>query len=348
MFKVKGYAAYNSDDPLSPFTFWRRNPGPLDVQIKIYYCGICHTDLHQVRNSWNNAIYPMVPGHEIVGKVIRVGSEVTKFVPGEIVGVGCMVNSCRVCISCCDNLEQYCELGATLTYNSRDPNDGGITYGGYSEQIVVDEHFVVKIPSSLDIKAVAPLLCAGITTYSPLKHWRVGKADRVGIIGVGGLGHLGIKFSKALGANVVMITSSKDKAKDAKRLGADEILYSNDFAAMKKQKGGFDFLLNTIPDRHDINPYIHLLKRDKTMVFVGNLSNFEPPLLGLNMIDGRKRLAGSDTGGMLETQEMMNFCAVHNIVSDIEVIPLRSVNSALDRLAANNIRYRCVLEITEA
>ena len=319
MIDVKGYAAQAADTAIKPFNFQRREPGPHDVQIDILYCGVCHTDLHQSRNDWGNALYPMVPGHEIVGRVKKVGAEVSKLKVGDYAGVGCMVDSCRRCDPCEAGLEQYCLDGCTVTYNGRERGSGTLTYGGYSEQIVVEERFVVKVPDTLDLKAVAPLLCAGITTYSPLKHWKVGKGQKVGIIGLGGLGHMGVKFAKALGAHVVMITTSPAKGADAKRLGADEVLISSDPDAMAQAKASFEFLLNTVPVGHDMNPYTALLKLDGTMVLVGALTALDP-LFGANLMMGRKSIAGSGIGGMAETQEMIDFCAAHDIVSDVEMI----------------------------
>jgi uncharacterized zinc-type alcohol dehydrogenase-like protein len=345
MIKVRGYAARDAHSPLTPFSLERRNPGPHDVQIDILFCGICHSDLHQVRNDWGNSLYPMVPGHEIVGRVVKVGTAVRKLKPGDFAGVGCVVDSCRTCSACKENLEQYCEAGPTLTYNSKERDSERLTFGGYSEQIVVEERFVVKIPARLDLKAVAPLLCAGITTYSPLRHWKVGPVSKVGVIGLGGLGHMGIKFAKAFGAFVVLITTSPDKAKDAIRLGADEVLLSQDPAAMVQNAASFDFLLNTIPVGHDLNPYVALLKRDRSMVLVGALTALEPPLQGFNLIAGRRSVTGSAIGGMAETQEMIDFCARHNIVSDIEIVPIQAVNEAYARLLKNDVRYRFVIDM---
>ena len=345
MIKVQGFAARDAQSSLAPFTFERREPGPRDVQIEILYCGICHSDLHQARNDWSNSLYPMVPGHEIVGRVVRVGAEVRKLKAGDLAGVGCMVDSCRQCSACKQHLEQYCEQGATWTYNAKERGSEQLTFGGYSEQIVVDEHFVVTIPASVDLKAVAPLLCAGITTYSPLRHWKVGPGQKVGVVGLGGLGHMGVKFAKALGAHVVMITTSPEKGQDAKRLGADEVLVSRDAAAMAKHARSFDFLLNTIPVSHDVNPYLALLKIDGTMVLVGVLTALDPPVQGANLIFGRKHLAGSGIGGMQETQEMIDFCAKHDIVSDIEMVKIQDVNAAYGRLLKNDVKYRFVIDM---
>jgi uncharacterized zinc-type alcohol dehydrogenase-like protein len=345
MLQVRGYAAHDSRSPLVPFRFERRDPGPHDIQIEILYSGICHSDLHQAREDWGRALYPMVPGHEIVGRVVRVGAQVTKLKAGDLAGVGCMVDSCRQCSACNEDLEQYCEQGATWTYNAKERGSEQLTFGGYSEQIVVEERFVVKVPPSLDLKAVAPLLCAGITTYSPLRHWKIGRGHKVGVIGLGGLGHMGIKFAKALGAHVVMITTSPDKGKDASRLGADEVLISHDRAAMAAHRASFDFLLNTIPVGHDVNPYLALLKRDRTMALVGVLTALEPPPSGGGLIAGRKSLAGSAIGGMAETQEMLDFCAEHGIVSDVEMIPIQAVNEAYERLLKNDVKYRFVIDM---
>ena len=345
MIPVRGYAVHGDHSPLVPFSFERREPGPHDIQIEILYAGICHSDLHQAHNDWSNSVYPMVPGHEIVGRVVKVGAEVKKLRAGDLAGVGCMVDSCRHCSACKADLEQYCEKGATWTYNDKERGSEQLTFGGYSEQIVVEERFVVKIPANLDLKAVAPLLCAGITTWSPLRHWKVGKGQKVGVIGLGGLGHMGVKFAHALGAQVVMITTSPGKGKDAARLGADSMLVSRDADAMAAAAGSFDFLLNTIPVAHDVNPYMALLKRDRAMVMVGLLTAIEPPLNAASLIFGRKTLAGSGIGGMAETQEMLDFCGQHNIVSDVEMVPIQQVNEAYDRLLKNDVKYRFVIDI---
>ncbi|MEJ1970585.1 MAG: NAD(P)-dependent alcohol dehydrogenase [Rhizomicrobium sp.] len=346
MLQVRGYAAHDPHSPLVPFNFKRREPGPHDVQIEILYAGICHSDLHQARDDWGGSLYPMVPGHEIVGRVAAVGEHVEKLKVGDYAGVGCMVDSCRHCSACNDDLEQYCEEGGpTVTYNGKERGSEQLTFGGYSEQIVVEERFVVKVPANMDLKAVAPLLCAGITTWSPLRHWKVGPGQKVGVIGLGGLGHMGVKFAKALGAHVVMITTSPEKGKDAKRLGADEVLVSRDAAAMEAHKASFDFLLNTVPVGHDLNPYAELLKRDRTMVLVGALTELEPALKGMNLMLGRKTIAGSAIGGMKETQEMIDFCAGHGIVSDIEIVPIQAVNEAYERLLKNDVKYRFVIDM---
>jgi uncharacterized zinc-type alcohol dehydrogenase-like protein len=345
MIQTHGYAAQNATSALAPFSFERREPGPRDVQIEILYCGICHSDLHQARNDWSNSLYPMVPGHEIVGRVAKVGAQVTKVKAGDHAGVGCMVDSCRHCSACEDGLEQYCEEGATWTYNGKERTGDRLTFGGYSERIVVDERFVIGIPDGLDLKAVAPLFCAGITTYSPLRHWGVGEGQKVGVIGLGGLGHMGVKFAKAFGAKVVMITTSPGKAADALRLGADEVLLSTDRAAMAKQAGSFHFLLDTVPNGHDLNPYAALLKRDGTLVLVGVLTALEPALRGISLIGGRRRVAGSAIGGIAETQEMIDFCAAHGIVSDIEMVPIQAVNEAYERMLKSDVKYRFVIDM---
>lgn len=345
MSHAHGYAAHDPHSPLVPFSFERRAPGPHDVQIDILYSGVCHSDLHQAHNDWGGSLYPMVPGHEIVGRVTAVGAHVKKFKVGDLAGVGCMVDSCRECASCDSDLEQYCEAGPTFTYNGKERGSEQLTFGGYSDHIVVEERFVVLVSPKLDLKAVAPLLCAGITTYSPLRHWKVGPGQKVGVIGLGGLGHMGIKFAKALGAHVVMITTSPDKGRDATRLGADEVLISTDAAQMQAHINSFDLLLNTIPVPHDLNPYTRLLKIDRTMVLVGVLTELDPPLTGASLIGGRKSVAGSAIGGMVETQEMMDFCAEHNIVSDVEMIEIQSINTAYERLVKNDVKYRFVIDM---
>ena len=344
MSEVKAYAAKEQAADLEQINIERRDVQDDDVAIDITHCGVCHSDIHQVANDWGGSKYPLVPGHEIIGKVTKVGKNVSKFKLGDIVGVGCMVDSCQTCEPCKNDLEQFCEQGMTATYNSVDKHLGGQTLGGYSQKIVVDKEFVLSIPKNLELKAVAPLLCAGITTYSPLNQWNVKKGDKVGVIGLGGLGHMGIKFSHAMGAETVMITTSEGKSKDAKRLGADAVLISKDRDAMKEHKGSFDFLLNTIPVGHDANPYIQLLKIDGTMVFVGAIEPLDP-IHGGNLIMGRKRLAGSLIGGIKETQEMLDFCGEHNIVSDVEMIKMEEINTAFNRVKANDVKYRFVIEM---
>ena len=344
MNNTKGYAAYNTNEALKPFDFDRREVGPKDVQIKIDYCGVCHSDIHMAHNDWGMTEYPIVVGHEIIGHVIATGNEVSKFKEGDLVGVGCMVDSCGHCPSCKDDLEQFCQNGMVMTYGSPDPVMGGVTHGGYSTQIVVTEDFVLNVSDKLDTKAVAPLLCAGITTYSPLRHWKVGKGQKVGVIGLGGLGHMGVKFAAAMGADVVMITTSPEKGEDAKRLGAKEVLVSKDEAQMAAQAGTFDFLLNTIPVEHDLNPYIPLLKVDKTMVVLGATP---VGVHGMGLVFGRKSIAGSLIGGIKETQEMLDFCADHNIVSDVEMIKMEDINEAWDRVIKADVKYRFVIDLRE-
>ncbi|EAP86365.1 NAD(P)-dependent alcohol dehydrogenase [Croceibacter atlanticus] len=344
MSTIKAYGAKSSDADLKEMTIERRDVTDRDVKIEISYCGVCHSDIHTVRNDWGGSKYPVVPGHEIIGRVIEVGSDVSNFKKGELVGVGCMVDSCRECSACKDDLEQFCEEGMVGTYNGKDKHLGGHTFGGYSETIVVDKYYVLKVPENLDEKAVAPLLCAGITTYSPLKHWNVKKGDKVGVIGLGGLGHMGIKIAAAMGAEVVMITTSPSKADDAKRLGASSVLISKNEDDMKKHKGSFDFLLNTVPVKHDINPYIQLLKRDSTMCMVGAIEPLEP-MHGGGLIMGRKRVAGSLIGGIKETQEMLDFCGEHNIVSDVEMIDMDTINTAYERVTNSDVKYRFVIDM---
>ncbi len=343
MTNTKSYAAYNDSDALKPYDFNRRDIGPNDVQIDILYCGVCHSDIHMAHNDWGMSVYPLVPGHEIVGRVKSVGSDVNGFSEGELVGVGCMVDSCRECSACEQDLEQHCEKGMVMTYGSPDPHGAdSITQGGYSTQIVVDKDFVLKVSEDLDTKAVAPLLCAGITTYSPLRQWNIKAGDKVGVIGLGGLGHMGVKLAVAMGAEVVMITRSKEKGEDAKRLGASGVLVSTDDSQMEDQAGTFDFLLNTIPVEHDMTPYIPLLKLGKTMAIVGA----SPTQLNtMPLAFGRKIVAGSLIGGIKETQEMLDFCAEHNIVSDVEMIDMQDINAAYDRVMKSDVKYRFVIDM---
>lgn len=342
--KAIGYAAQNAQSPLAPFRFERRQPGPRDVQIEIQYCGVCHSDLHTTRNEWNNTIYPAVPGHEIIGKVTAVGSEVKNFKAGDIAGVGCMVGSCRTCPNCKAGLEQYCEVGFIGTYNGEDKVLGGMTYGGYSNQIVVDEYFVLRIPKNLDPKAAAPLLCAGITTYSPLRHWKVGPGQKVGVVGLGGLGHMGLKFASAMGAHVVLFTTSPNKKDDALRLGAKEIVVTKNPAEFEKHVNSFDFILDAVSAQHDINQYLNLLKRDGTLTLVGAP---EKPLgtESFSLIFKRRQFAGSLIGGLPETQEMLDFCGQHNITSDVEVIPIQKINEAYERMLKSDVKYRFVIDM---
>jgi uncharacterized zinc-type alcohol dehydrogenase-like protein len=342
--KTKSYAANTAATPLAPFSFDRRDPGERDVQIEILFCGVCHSDVHSVRNEWHGTTYPCVPGHEIIGRVIKVGTKVEKFKAGDIAGVGCLVDSCRVCESCKDDLEQFCEKGAIFTYNSPDKHNGGLTYGGYSESIVADEAFVLQVPKNLDLAATAPLLCAGITTYSPLRHHGVAKGQKVGVVGLGGLGHMGVKLAKAMGAHVVVFTTSLNKVEDALRLGADEVVHSKDEAAMKKQLNSFHFILDTVAAKHDINAYLVLLRRDGNLTQVGVPS--EPLAVDVsNLIFGRRNFSGSLIGGLKETQEMLDFCGQHNITSDIELIPIQKINEAYDRLVKSDVKYRFVIDM---
>lgn len=341
---TKAYAAFNATDPLGPHIIKRRVLKSKDVLIKIEYCGVCHSDLHTAKSDWGPANYPVVPGHEIIGRVEAVGEEVTRYKIGEVVGVGCMVESCKQCHSCDEGLEQYCENGFTGTYNSTKSKYGGVTYGGYSEKIVVEEDFVLTVPRNLPLEKVAPLLCAGITTWSPLRHWKIKKGDKVGVIGLGGLGHMGVKFAKAMGAHVVMITTSESKGADAMKLGADEVLISKDTLQMKQHFYTFDFLLNTIPVAHDVNPYLLLLKLDKTMCMVGAIDPL-PDVHGGVLINKRRNIAGSLIGGIKETQEMLDFCGKHEIVSEVEVIQMSQINEAYDRIQKSDVKYRFVIEM---
>lgn len=344
MLEAKAYGASSADANFEEMTIDRRDLHDIDVKIDILYCGVCHSDIHAKLNDWGNAKYPIVPGHEIIGKVTEVGSKVSKYKVGDLVGVGCMVDSCQECSACEEDMEMWCENGSTSTYNSKDKFIGGHTLGGYSTTIVVREEFVLSVSENLDIKAVAPLLCAGITTYSPLKHWNVQKGDKVGIVGLGGLGHMGIKFAAAMGAETVMITTSEEKSKDAKRLGADSVILSKDKDQMKEHSNSFDFILNTVPVGHDVNPYLELLKRDKTMCLVGAIEPLEN-VHGGNLILRRKRLAGSLIGGIKETQEMLDFCAEHNIVSDVEMIDMQDIDNAFERVQNSDVKYRFVIDM---
>ncbi|SFU37198.1 uncharacterized zinc-type alcohol dehydrogenase-like protein [Pustulibacterium marinum] len=344
MENVKAYGVQSETAELDLLQIDRRDLVATDVQIDILYCGVCHSDIHTARSEWGPAKYPVVPGHEIVGRVTAVGDEVTKFKTGDLVGVGCMVDSCQECSACKEHLEQYCENGATMTYGGADKHLGGHTYGGYSEKIVVDEKFVLSVPENLDIAKVAPLLCAGITTWSPLQHWNVKKGDKVGVIGLGGLGHMGIKFAHAIGAHVVMITRSPGKADDAKMLGADEVLISTDEEQMKKHANSFDFLLNTVPVGHDVNPYVTLMKRDTTMAMVGAIEPLDAVHGGL-LVSKRKNIAGSMIGGIKETQEMLDFCGEHNVLPECEMIDIQNINEAWDRVVKADVKYRFVIDM---
>ncbi len=342
--KTKSYAANSATTPLSPFNLVRRAPDEHDVHLEILFCGVCHSDVHTVRNEWHGTTYPCVPGHEIVGRVIKVGAEVQKFTAGDIVGVGCLVGSCHTCESCEEHLEQFCENGSIFTYNSPDKHSGGVTYGGYSESIVVNEDFVLRVPGNLDLAGTAPLLCAGITTYSPLRHHGVTQGQKVGIVGLGGLGHMGVKLAKAMGAHVVVFTTSQNKVEDALRLGADEVVLSKDESAMNKHLNSFHFILDTVGAKHDINAYLVLLKRDGNLTQVGVAP--EPLEVDVsNLIFGRRNFSGSLIGGLKETQEMLDFCGQNNITSDIEIIPIQQINEAYDRLVKGDVKYRFVIDM---
>jgi alcohol dehydrogenase (NADP+) len=345
MSDVKAYAAQSPNSGVAPFAIERRAPRPDDVVIEIDYCGICHTDIHFAHNDWGRTLYPVVPGHEIVGRVTAVGDAVTGFKPGDRVGVGCLVDSCRTCGSCEEGLEQYCENGWTATYNGEDRHDGTRTYGGYSERIVVSDRFVLRMPEGLDAAAAAPLLCAGITTYSPLKFFRVGAGHSVGVVGMGGLGHMGVKFARALGAEVTVFTRSESKIAEAKRQGANHVVVSTDKRQMNAIMGRFDFILDTVPVAHDVNPYLGALRRDGTLIMVGMPEPIAPPVDGGALIFSRRKLAGSLIGGIPETQEMLDFCAANNIVCDIEMLDIRNINEAYERMQRGDVRYRFVIDL---
>jgi len=345
MYKTHAYAAQNAQSPLAPFELERRGLREHDVHIEVMFCGVCHSDLRQARNEWSNTLYPVVPGHEIVGRVMEVGPAVTRYKAGDLVGVGCLVDSCRTCASCQEGLEQYCENGFVATYNGTDRLTGETTYGGYSTNLVVDEAFVLRVPDNLDPAAVAPLLCAGITTYSPLRTWGAGPGKKVGIVGLGGLGHMGVKLAHAMGAHVVLFTTSASKVEDGKRLGADEVVISKDPEAMAKHANSFDLLINTVAAQHDLNPFIALLKRDGTMTLVGAPEHDHPSPQVFNLILKRRRLAGSLIGGIAETQEMLDFCGQHGITSDIEMIPMQQINEAYGRMLKSDVKYRFVIDI---
>ena len=345
MYNVKAYSAASATSPLASTTIARRDPTEHDVQIEILFCGICHSDLHQVRNEWSGmtTVYPCVPGHEIVGRVTKVGSAVTKFKPGDLAAVGCMVDSDGTCPQCKAGLEQFCP-NLTGTFNSPDKHLGGITYGGYSESVVVNERFVLRVPSNLDLAGAAPLLCAGITTYSPMRRWGVSKGKKVGVVGLGGLGHMGVKFAHALGAHVVVFTTSPNKKEDGLRLGADEVVVSRHADEMQKHAGSFDFILDAVSADHDINAYIQLLRRDGNLTLVGAPAK---PLAvaAFGLLFGRRSLSGSLIGGIPETQEMLDFCGAHKITSDVEVIPIQKVNEAYERLLKSDVKYRFSIDL---
>ncbi len=342
---TQAYGAHAADKPIEALAIERRAPGPQDVQIDIAYCGICHSDLHTVRGEWAGTLYPCVPGHEIVGHVTAVGSDVGKFKVGDTVGVGCMVGSCQHCASCDEGLEQYCTKGMVGTYNGRTPDAPGHTMGGYSQRIVVDEKFVLNVTHAEDqLAAVAPLLCAGITTYSPLRHWKVGPGKKVGIVGIGGLGHMGIKLAHAMGAHTVAFTTSESKREDALKLGADEVVISKDAAQMKQHAGTFDFILNTVAAPHNLDAYTTLLKRDGTMCMLGAPASPHPSPNISQLVFGRKAIAGSLIGGIAETQEMLDFCAEHGIVSDIEMVTAQQIDEAYERMLKSDVKYRFVID----
>jgi uncharacterized zinc-type alcohol dehydrogenase-like protein len=339
------YAAHDATSALVPFDYTPRALREHDVQINVLFCGVCHSDLHQARNEWTNTIFPVVPGHEIVGRVSAVGSHVSRYQIGDLVGVGCMVDSCRSCPSCDEGLEQYCENGFTGTYNGQDRQTGAITYGGYSTDMVVDQDFVLRVPENLDPAGVAPLLCAGITTYSPLRQWGVGPGKKVGIVGLGGLGHMGVKLARAMGAHVVLFTTSTSKVEDAKRLGAHEVVISRNPDEMAQHTNSFDFILNTVAAQHDLNPFLNLLRRDGTLTLVGAPEHDHPSPQVFNLIMKRRRIAGSLIGGIAETQEMLDFCGQHGITSDIELIPMQHINQAFERMLKSDVKYRFVVDI---
>ncbi len=345
MLDAIGYGAARADLPLGPLRFTRRDPAAHDVQLDILFCGVCHSDLHTVRNEWGNTVYPVVPGHEIVGRVTHVGAQVSRFAVGDLVGVGCMVDSCQHCASCAEGLEQYCENGFVGTYNGEEGHVGGMTYGGYANHIVVNEKFVLRIPDNLDPAGAAPLLCAGITTYSPLRHWGVTAGQKVGIVGLGGLGHMGIKIAHAMGARVVLFTTTSAKKADALRLGADEAVLSSDPAEMAAHVNSFDFILNTVAAPHNLDAFLVLLKRDRTMTLVGAPATPHPSPQVFNLIMKRRQLAGSLIGGIAETQEMLDFCGRHNIVSDIEMIAMGDINTAYERMLKSDVKYRFVIDM---
>jgi len=347
MYNAKAYSAASETSPLASATIPRRDPTEHDLQIEILFCGICHSDLHSVRNEWSEfapTVYPIVPGHEIVGRVTNVGSAVTRYKPGDLAAVGCMVDSDGTCLQCKNGLEQFCP-NLTLTFNSIDKHLGGVTYGGYSDSIVVDERFVLRVPSRMDLAGVAPLLCAGITTYSPMRHWGVTKGKKVGVVGLGGLGHMGVKFAHAFGAHVVVFTTSPDKKEDALRLGADEVVVSRNIDEMQKHAGSFDFILDTVSADHDINAYLNLLGLDGNITLVG-----APPkplaVSAFALITKRRSLSGSNIGGIAETQEMLDFCGEHNITADVEVIPIQKVNEAYERLLKSDVKYRFSIDMS--
>jgi len=346
MTKTVGFAAFDATSPLRQFDFERREPGPRDVAIEIEWCGVCHSDLHTARSEWPGTVYPCVPGHEILGRVTAVGKDVTGFAVGDRAAVGCLVDSCRSCPDCSEGLEQYCSKGFTLTYNSPDPYTGKMTYGGYSKSIVVDRDFVLSVPKNLDPAGAAPLLCAGITTWSPLRRCGAGPGKKVGVVGLGGLGHMGVKLAHAMGAHVVVLTTSPGKADDAKRLGADEVVVSRDADSMKAHGGSFDFVLDTVAASHDLDALVGLLKRDGTLCLVGVPDRPHPPIHPGNLIFRRRNVAGSLIGGIKETQEMLDFCGEHGIVSDVERIPMQKIDEAYGRMLRSDVKYRFSIDMS--
>ena len=344
MIPTKAYAAQSKDSSVAPWQFERREPGPHDVQFDILFCGVCHSDLHQARNEWGNSIFPMVPGHELVGKVTRVGSSVKKFKAGDLVGVGCLVDSCRTCENCKEGLEQYCLNGSSGTYNGYEQDGKTPTYGGYSKVMVADEAFVLHVSEKLSLSAVAPLLCAGITTYSPLRHWKVGKGHKLGVVGLGGLGHMGVKFGVSFGAEVTVLSTSPAKEADAKKLGAHKFAVTKDAAQMKACSGYFDFILDTVSAPHDYNMYLGLLRTNGVHICVGAPPD-ATPVHAFALMGGRRSLAGSGIGGLPETQEMLDYCAEHHIVSDIELIDIKDINTAYERMLKGDVRYRFVIDL---
>ena len=344
MSTIKSYAAQSATSPLADWTIERRAPKPTDVQIEILYCGVCHSDLHTVRNEWGGTVYPVVPGHEIVGRVTAVGDKVTKFKVGDLAGIGCMVDSCRECDNCKDGLEQYCEKGMVGTYNGKERDGSGITLGGYSKQILAHEDFVLHISDKQPLEGIAPLLCAGITTYSPLRHWKVGKGDKVGVVGLGGLGHMAVKLAASMGAEVTMLSHSPSKEADAKKLGAHKFILTSDKAQLKDAANYFDFILDTVSADHDYNLYLGMLRTNGVMVCVGAPSK-PAQIPAFNLIFGRRTFAGSLIGGLPETQEMLDYCAAHNIVSDVEVIKISEINEAYERMLKGDVKYRFVIDM---
>jgi len=344
-FEVKAFGAASKEADLEQMTIARREATPKDVEIEILYCGVCHSDLHTARNDWGGTKYPSVPGHEIVGRVTQVGSEVSKFKVGDLAAVGCMVDSCKTCANCQQDLEQYCLNGFTGTYNGRDRHLGQHTFGGYSEKVVVDEDFVLSVPENLDLAAVAPLLCAGITTWSPLRHWKVGKGSKVAVVGLGGLGHMALKLAHALGAEVTLFSRSAGKMDEAKSLGADQVVISTDESQMASVSNTFDLIIDTVPYTHDLNPYMATLHASGTLVLVGFLGNLDPTLNTAGMVVGRKAISGSLIGGIAETQELLDFCGQHNIVSEIEMIKMQDINEAYERMLKSDVRYRFVIDM---